>query len=182
MRNPRRVRFHAVGYPLAASVPFVVPLVGGLGHVAKVRSLPSARGPGTSVEVAAGPRRWRGVGKCAGASPRRSSLKKRHQPSGNKSSDADCCLSASRRFRQGCTRRVLGATRGRRHVLTICRMSVSPAQEHRLPVGVGLVRFLGSLMQPDPSFIVPFPDRVVWPRNRNFRSRSAPTSLPRPSS
>jgi hypothetical protein len=51
--------------PLATSIPFVVPLVGGSGLVTKVRSLPSARGPGASVEVAAAPGAWRGVGKCA---------------------------------------------------------------------------------------------------------------------
>jgi hypothetical protein len=28
MRNPYCARFHAAGYPLATSVPFVVPLVG----------------------------------------------------------------------------------------------------------------------------------------------------------
>jgi hypothetical protein len=66
MRNPYRARLHAAGHPLATLVPFVVPLVGGSGLATKVRSLPSARGPGASVEVAAAPGAWRGVGKCAG--------------------------------------------------------------------------------------------------------------------
>jgi hypothetical protein len=42
------------------------PCRGDRGLVTKVRSLPSARGPGASVEVAAAPGAWRGVGKCAG--------------------------------------------------------------------------------------------------------------------
>jgi hypothetical protein len=45
--------------------PSWCPLSGDWGLVTKVRSLPSARGPGTSVEVAAAPGAWRGVGKCA---------------------------------------------------------------------------------------------------------------------
>jgi hypothetical protein len=46
--------------------PSWCPLSGDWGLVAKVRSLPSARGPGIAVEVAAAPGAWRGVGKCAG--------------------------------------------------------------------------------------------------------------------
>jgi hypothetical protein len=42
-----------------------------------------------------------------------------------------CCRSASRHFRQGSSGRVVGATRGLRHVLTICQVSVAPAQERR---------------------------------------------------
>jgi hypothetical protein len=59
-------RFHAAGYRSRPRSPSWCPLSGDWGVVAKVRSLPSARGPGTSVEVAAAPGAWRGVGKCAG--------------------------------------------------------------------------------------------------------------------
>ncbi len=90
--------------------PSWCPLSGDLGLVTKVRSLPSARGPGASVEVAAAPGAWRGVGKCAGgyAADRCWRISISHALT--KATMLSSCLSASRRFRQGCRRRVRRAT------------------------------------------------------------------------
>jgi hypothetical protein len=97
--------------------PSWCPLSGDGVFVAKVRSLPSARGPGTSVEVAAAPGAWRGVGKCAGGNAGAGS-EDSAQLHASKATKPIRCLSASRRFRQECRRRVRGATPRHRHMLT----------------------------------------------------------------
>jgi hypothetical protein len=77
--------------------PSWCPLSGDGVFVAKVRSLPSARGPGTSVEVAAAPGAWRDVGKCAGGYAGAGS-EDSAQLHASKATKPICCLSASRRF------------------------------------------------------------------------------------
>jgi hypothetical protein len=102
--------------------PSLCPLSGDWGLVTKVRSLPSARGPGTSVEVAAAPGAWRGCGEMRrGQRGADRFWRIRHQPRGNKATMLISCLSASRRFRQGCSRRVRGATPGIVGVLANCQ-------------------------------------------------------------
>ena len=58
----------------------------------------------------------------------------------NKAAMLICCLSASRRFRQGCRRRVRGATGPHLHVLAICQMSCSSARNAAAAASVGLLR------------------------------------------
>jgi hypothetical protein len=113
--------------------PLWCPLSGDWGLVTKVRSLPSARGPGTSVEAAAAPGAWRGVGKCAGgnAGPIRF-WRISISYAATKAAMLISCLSASRRIRQGCRRRVRGATPGHRPAVGPNVKCTAPsAQEQR---------------------------------------------------
>jgi hypothetical protein len=120
MRNPDRARFHAVGHPLATSVPFVVPPYRGSGLVAKVRSLPSARGPGSSVEVAAGPGARRGMW---GSAPGQRRISIHHATTKQRYQSVVC------RFLDAFDKDVGGVSAvqhsAHRHVRVICQMSFS---------------------------------------------------------
>jgi hypothetical protein len=91
MRNSYRVRFHAVGHPLAASVPFVVPLVGGLGSCCESPVSALSMGTGYFRRNSRGPRRWRGVGKCAGGNAGADSKESAQLPASKQRSRCAVC-------------------------------------------------------------------------------------------
>jgi hypothetical protein len=150
--------------------PSWCPLSGDGGLVAKVRSLPSARGPGTSVEVAAAPGAWRGCGETRRGQRRadrfwRISI----SHTATKATMPICCLSAFRRFRQGCRRRVRGATPGSR----------AGQLPNELPFGPGTVPLRSALVSSVRSLPC-VPSRSPGPSSIVFspEGRGSPPAMP----
>jgi hypothetical protein len=90
MRNPYRARFHVVGHPLATSVPFVVPLVGGLGSCCESPVPALSTGTGYFRRSSRGPQARGGVwGNAPGGIAGLIVQENQHQSARQQSNDAD---------------------------------------------------------------------------------------------